>query len=295
MLMIEKYLNEYSEEEILFIVSGDDGVRKTRHRPQNQEFKNNQDLIFSGCSQTHGDHISPPLVKDGNHEKIWGFLVSDHLKVDATNLGVLGYSAYSIVNSLLYHFSIYGNPQVLMCLFPDLWRFQGPKDKGIKPTNLKKKDDVIQRSFHEPEYQAFGSEMPQYSKSPHFLQEILPPAYPLYYNLQSMLLLEQYCKSNNIKYVYATWHTNSEQVILESKELYKKHRQKEIYTNFITTNCGDWNDYSPEFKNNLTCHKELQKSYPNLFEIGYDKLHMGMHRHAHIAEYFIKGLEEIYG
>ena len=55
------------------------------HRPSNQEFKNNQDLIFSGCSETQGSYICEENDPDKMHKNIWGFVVSSLLKVKFSN------------------------------------------------------------------------------------------------------------------------------------------------------------------------------------------------------------------
>ena len=249
------------------------------YRPINQTFRHNQEMIFAGCSQTHGDHIAPPLAKNGNHEQIWGFLVAKKMGYDAINLGVGAEGAYRIVQRLFGHFSYYGNPKTLLCLFPDMYRFISPKDD----INMIAKRPYGTYKFLEGTFHAGGdvNDIPSFSKKPHKKEDVISPFVPIFYNIQAINMLEQYCKSSGINLIWGSWDPNTNRIIrtMRSHDL----NLFRYYIN-LDDNGASWDEKE--------CHLELYNKYPSLYAAGIDGQHMGMHRHAHIAETFIKKLNK---
>ena len=78
------------------------------------EFSKDTDLIFAGCSYTYATGLQD--------EYIWGNILADSLKMSRSNLGMEGWSTQAIVKNLFAYFEEYGNPKILVCLFPDLQR-----------------------------------------------------------------------------------------------------------------------------------------------------------------------------
>lgn len=272
--------------EIFYSLDETDG-----YNPSNQIFKN-YDFVFSGCSQTHGDHISPPLAVDGDYKKIWGFQMSDRLNMSTINLGMGGDSPYLIVSKLIMYFEKYGNPKILACLFSDLFRFQAPKSDNMITNNKPNTFKTIESSFHRINDINNGRGIPIFSKIPHVREHVVPQIWPVYYNLQSILFLEQYCNSNNIKLVWGTWHLESEIIIEKAIDVLKKNN-KNFYKNFINTECKEWNNFRVNTEGYYDkCHFDLRESYPKLFAIGQDGQHMGIHRHTHIAEKMMESLND---
>jgi hypothetical protein len=248
------------------------------YRPVEQEFKRNQELIFSGCSQTHGDHISPPLVEDGSHKQIWGFLVAEELSLDAINLGVGAEGVYRIIQRLYAHFRDYGAPKTVLCLFPDLYRFTSPRDPenllGAKPAGTYA---FLEGTFHS-RYNAYP--LPEYSKKPYKKEEVMSRLVPLFYNIQAISMFEQYCDAAGIKFIWGSWDMNTNIIIEKMKEYNFNH-----FKYFINLDKDgiDWND--------TNCHKGIYDLYPKVYAYGIDKQHMGMHRHAHIAKHFVEKIK----
>ncbi len=255
------------------------GEKEPIYRPAVQEFKKNQEMIFSGCSQTHGDHICPPLVKSGSHEQIWGFLVAKKMNLDAINLGIGAEGIYRIIQRLISHFEAYGNPKTLLCLFPDPYRFTSPRDSDNLTANRPSGTyPFLQGTFH-------GSmdvkDLPLFSKKPYKKEEVIPKMIPLFFNMQSLNMIEQYCKSSGIKFLWGSWSDETNQLI----KAIKAHHST-AFPSFVDLdkNIIDWKS--------IECHSDIYNKYPSLYSSGIDGWHMGMHRHAHIAESFIEVLSK---
>lgn len=238
-----------------------------------QDFQNNQELIFSGCSQTNGEHISLPMVENGDCTKIWGFQVANYFKMSSINLGLAGESIYTIVQKLFAHFNKYGNPKILLCLFPDPYRLTLPRDNEILISKNINKDAIIETSYSD-------NQRPAFSKKPHYKEHVMSDLIPIWLNMQSIIMLEQYCKSSNIKFIYGSWSEETESLIKNS------NLTRLTYSNFLDLNSKSWTEES------LNCHLDLKNKYTNIFDFGIDGKHMGIHRHTHIAELFIKELSK---
>ena len=243
------------------------------YRPENQIFKKDQELVFAGCSQTHGDHISPPLAKQGDHNQIWGFLVAEALGLDAVNLGVGAEGCYRIVQRLFGYFATYGNPKTLICLFPDMYRLTTPKDENnlvaLKPYGTFK---FLEGTFHSA--QNIRS-TPQFSKKPYKKEDVISRFVPLFFNIQAIHMLDQYCKSSGIKFMWGSWDPTTNAMVRLMKAGGSKSFKSYVDLDKHSVN---WED--------VDCHKEIYDKYPDLYLNGIDGQHMGMHRHAHIAEGF---------
>jgi hypothetical protein len=250
--------------------------------PEFQTFNNNEELIFSGCSQTNGEHISLPMTTKGDCTKIWGFQVANYFNLSSINLGLPGESCYQIVRKLMSHFNKYGNPKILLCLFPDLYRFTSPIDKDILIANK----SISYESEIETTYLPVSEDVYKYSKIPHIKEHVIPQTQSIWFNLQSILMLEQYCNFNNIKFIYSSWHEDTHSII----SLTKQNTNNEFYKNFILLDLENLELYKKN--NNLNCHKYLKNKYPDVFYFGVDGKHIGIHDHTHIAEKFIDKIKD---
>lgn len=259
---------------------------KELYRPQDQDFEKKHDIIFSGCSQTHGHYISQPLVKNGNYKNIWGFLVAEHFNKSSINLAMPAQSIYLIVKGIINQISKYGKPEIVLVCFPDFGRFSMPYSQIINPQRaINKRNGKL--SYINNTVIEFDNH-PTFSKIPHKAEDVLDLTIPLFYNLQSILFLEKYCKTNNIYLKYSSWHTATSALLSLLKE------NTGDYHNYIDVdNFMFWSDGLTHVRENLfkDCHKEFENEYYNIFNMGRDGSHMGIHRHLHIAEGFIKEIE----
>ena len=262
-----------SEVQLLFMnpVVDQDGKN---HRPSHQEFKNNQDLIFSGCSETQGSYICEENDPKQMHKNIWGFVAASLLNFDSINLGIGGESSYRIIQRLLSHFKKYGKPKNLFCLFPDPYRFTSPMQNDFLVAHRPYSGDFLQNTHHN--YETIGN-MPIYLKKPFAKEDVLPINLPIFFNFQSISFLELYCKEAEINFLWGSWHKDTNNM---ANIINKKH--SEYYKNFIDLTP---NDFEIE---NINCHKKLYDQSPEIYSTGSDNWHLGTHGHAHIAEKFVK-------
>lgn len=253
---------------------------QNEYRPQDQDLNKNYEFIFSGCSQTHGDHITKPLVPEGDYNAIWGFQVANKYNKQGLNLGMGGWSAQSILKGLMNHFQQNGHPKVLLVLYPDFGRVEAVDSDKIKMPEQLNFNDIVQHwylnSIDDKRFQ-------RVSKSPYDPVNVLPWTFSLYHNLQSILLLQQYCNTNNIYFKYSSWDYNANILLKLLKNNFSE------YSNYCEPTTLD---FLPSTFFTQDCHLDIQDQFSkNIWNAGIDKEHMGIHQHIHIAERFIEELD----
>ena len=122
-------------------------------------------------------------------------------------------------------------------------------------------------------------------------------------------MLQQYCESLNIKFIWSFWEDYYSDVFLRITEIINKYKSDEdLLKNYCIVNLNTWkligekNDQIDIYTGSIKeCHKEFNK-HP-LFHIAADRsweqpglhalqpvseefAHWGIHRHLHIAEVF---------
>lgn len=260
----------------------DQCVSSSRYKPHNQNFNKKYDFVFSGCSETNGDFITDAPHKS-NHEYNWGQIVSNKYNVEGLNLALQGLSVESIVKGLMNHFRKNGNPKVLLLLLPELGRLDFVVNNKIKI------DGESNNSFENiiQQYTLFPWEdydFKKISKAPHNYRDVIPYLQGLYRSLQSLLILDTYCKSAGIYFKYSSWSLASNFILKSLKD-----NNLEEYQNYLEGDFFNWSSYSNEFLQ-LNCHLGHEKD--PLWNVGSDGKHMGRHRHLHIAERFIEEIEK---
>lgn len=252
---------------------------------RSKDFTTNENIVYAGCSFSFG--IGVP------EQYIWGTKVSKYLNKPYSNLSRPGFSVMEIVQNLFAYFKHFGNPEYLFCLFPDLYRIAIASSVG----RLVSDKDVDKHSLTD----AFRclhlynkketNDVPLFSKAPHKLEEIITGEIAWWFNIKYIHMLEQYCNSNNIKFVWSTWDHDTANVFF--------HHQK-YFNNFINSELLGWTKDSDnkDIYLNDKCHLDLKKENEYLFYLGGDRLastsraHWGTHKHAHTAEQFIKYIDQ---
>jgi hypothetical protein len=139
---------------------------------RSDNFKNDHaglHILFSGCSYTFGNGMA--------YDKVWSKILYDQIKTTNTtsgyfNIGSSGASIMECVSLIFKYCKTYKNPDVIFLNMPDFTRFYSINDKNI-----------IKFSYLTTTY--------------HKVFNLL--AYQYY------LMLDLYCKSNNIKLYSFTW------------------------------------------------------------------------------------------
>jgi hypothetical protein len=143
------------------------------HGFRGPEFKTGLEILFAGCSHTFGSGL--PV------EATWPYMVAAEAKTE--NYGVMakpGFSIQRIVSDIYSFTKEYGNPKVILCNFPDLYR----------------------HTFITPRpYEALTIISKEHSKgiSP------IPDHYSVFLNISAISSLETFCKNAGIKLIWTFW------------------------------------------------------------------------------------------
>lgn len=250
---------------------------------RSQEFKK-VPLITAGCSITYG--VGVPI------EAAWPDLVSNSLNLEHVNLAVPGWSAQAIVDNLFKYFYKYGNPEVLIVMFPDFNRlmYVSQRDYAVIPPHTDNQTPLKINHCQLPDVSV--EDRPKYSKTPHKILDFIVPGYGLLQAFKAINTLITYCKSSNIKLIWSTWDFQANNLILAVANKINK----DSYKNYVPLK---W-FYSGKDTELKTCHSKYKKIYKNNFDMGYDGTtnglsmpHPGVHFHLHFSEQIIKKLKEI--
>lgn len=269
---------------------------------RSDEFLENRDMVFSGCSQTWGDGV----LSDG----IWGNILSKSINIKSYNLGLGGKSTQFIVQNLISFFKKYGNPKILFCLFPEFTRMEMKSDfefmmsKNSPPYKGKNTYSLIPYAMN-------PNKNIKYSKMPHVAEEIIPSELAFSISIDYIKMLEIYCKLNNIKLFWGTWDPFQDDYL-------NKNINTLDFENYVYLRQDNWekriqDDYVMNFHEDgilcservkgpcildKKCHENLKINYGKNFDFAMDsdvknKIwgHMPIHSHIHIAEYFEEALK----
>jgi hypothetical protein len=276
---------------------------------RSEEFKNNPEILFSGCSFTYGSGI--PI------DYLWNKIVSENFKVSHQNLGVPGASVMFTVSNLFEHFRIYGNPKVVACLFPSFYRtfriknykFGYSEYDYARHELLKAGDDyVLDEDRYYENVQNLYTEMdgPKIIKMPTDIRNIIQPDTSYYLSMMSINILEQYCKSNGINFVWSTYDAFN----MHSLNIIKQ-RNPDRLEGLIDLQQDMWHRNFDELiesyhelsndgtRTEIKCHQDLLEKDPYIFHMGFDRksgpwdMHWGSHRHKHISDAFTKAIASL--
>lgn len=280
--LLEFPINAHPKHRDSEIISIDYDVNSLGYR--SKEFDGNSDMLFLGCSQTYGQGIP--------QENTWTDILSKKMNLSSSSLAARGDSIIGQVTKAFYYFEKFGNPKIVVALFPD-YRIMTPYTKGKMET----RNEFKRRNFKEHkemptiEYSEMTGSLAQYSKAPHDPQEVLTEEFVFFYENIFIDMLRQYCKSNDIKFFWSNWDPKYQGYVYnEINKFYPKHNEGYCHIDAFTwnTDTGDIDNYG-EF-NALDCHTDHNRNH-ELFYRGSDRAnghrpHWGTHKHLHIAEDF---------
>lgn len=267
------------------------------------------ELLYAGCSNTFGTGIP--------EETIWGTVLADKLNMSYANLSKQGASTQWIVKNIFAYFEEYGHPDILCCLFPDPYRMSIASNEDLlADVHPMIRDESLKRHSISTVIEAhLGSSLspknsPEYSKKPHKITDVIPADAAVYASIQSILVLDQYCRATGIKFLWSTWDVGYVDFLQKIKATYPKN-----YSNLLDSDIYCWinnpdkeiggevyvgEEFKVNHRGNLPakdCHSDLLDKYGVNFYRGMDaldgvyKAHIGVHQHAHIAEAFLKVLK----
>lgn len=241
------------------------------------------EILAVGCSNTWGYGV--PV--DGR----WTNILGERINKEIRNLSFPGGSINDLVAKSFEYFKIFGNPEIMLCLFPDPFRLRLPIKKNItKEFTLNKEDsrnNLPDLTFGDiqADVNLEISQRNKYIKRPYTYREILPLEVPLFFSMQAIHLLEQYCRSNNIKLIWSSWHVDTVNALTNDKE--------NIFSNVVFNK-----DLVIDYGFLEDCHKEYENYFKEWFHLGGDvedgveNAHPGVHQHIHIAEAFYEEMNK---
>jgi hypothetical protein len=147
-------------------------------------------VLFSGCSVTYGVGL---YTKETWSNVLYNKMQQRENLAGYYNLGTPGTSTFDIVSNVFKYMSLYGNPDAIFLDLPDMNRFYSIKDQDIlNRVNVNAsgyvKHILSKLIFHS-----------MWRGTPNKDVEILKV-----YAYNSLMMLEEYCKSNNIKlYIFS--------------------------------------------------------------------------------------------
>lgn len=261
---------------------------------RSKEFDGSSDIVFLGCSLTYGQGLP--------EENIWPTVLANKLNLSHSSLAARGDSIMGQVSKAFYYFEKFGNPKVVVALFP-FYRINTPYVKGKMETQNKFRRNYFKTWDYLPmvEYSEVWGTFSDYAKAPYDPQNVLTEEFVFFYENIFIDMLRQYCVSNNIKFFWSNWDPMyQEQIYGEVNSFYPKHHDGYCYIeafdwkkpdgrNLDANDTREEADDYGEF-NALECHSDYDRDH-ELFYRGADRKdgrmpHWGFHKHLHIAEGF---------
>jgi len=257
---------------------------KTEYATNNFGFRDKNwdkvsEILAVGCSNTYG--IGVPI--EGSWPKILEKLTNKNVH----NLSRPGISIQELVFQMFAYFEKFGNPEIIVCLFPDPFRIVVPVKPGLVGVGKEISDSRPVESLHLDKYNNTKiSDRKKYLKIPYDYEDIFPMEFPLYFSMRAIHMLEQYCRTNKIKLIWSSWHPLTLNVFEQLKEI--------TFTNFV--NSKEFTITNERLES--ICHTTYPEVEDRYFswgqdiETGKDQSHIGVHKHLHIAEEFYKELNK---
>jgi hypothetical protein len=271
------------------------------------EIKDCADIVISGCSFSYGIGVPENMS--------WGVQVANELELKYHNISSPGKGVLHLVNNLFSYFKLYGNPKVVICLFPEPLRMQitASSDHMISKRFLI--PGSVNYMIHENgELQNFGvtlnqsyEEYPQFSKRPHAAEDVMPIELAFDLSFQAIKFLEMYCKEAGIKLVWSFWDIwtelklatldNDYEFFIDTDQRSWHSQKKDGFYDRLHPGVGESCDTETPCTEFVDCHKEFKEIYGENWDISSDVNdegflhHWGIHRHKHIAEAFLKEIK----
>ena len=207
---------------------------------------NGHHLLFSGCSYTWGSGM---LIDEVWSKRVYDMISKDKVCSGYFNLGVPGSSILNQITDIFKYCKTYGNPDVIFLNIPNMYRFYT--------------FDLNNNSVYDGVYE---------EKSLDILELL---------NFQYYLMLDQYCKSKNIKLFCISWS-----IVGESKtDKFSKNIQK--FSSFYRMNVLD-------IANSVLLYKKNNKN--DLYaELSRDNVHLGNAYHEYWAKFIYGRYLSFYG
>jgi hypothetical protein len=230
----------------------------------------NSDILAVGCSNSFGVGLPYDLA--------WPETVSKALNLTYSNISLPGTSVMHQVMNIFHYCKAFGNPKIILCVFPNFERSRMFVDNRTTHSKNQWEKEPAPVDIHTNAPQ----NRPTFLKLPVDKDELISEQQAFYYNTLFIFMLEQYCRSNQIKLIWSTWadHDNFDLMFKETYEYYESG-MKEIFIKNVY-NCNN--------------HDNLKFKYSEIFNEAADSYkknpHPGVHWHQHVAEFFVNKIKK---
>jgi hypothetical protein len=262
------------------------------HGYRSDEFGLNQEVLVLGCSQTFGQGIP--------QEFTWAKIFADSIGKSYANLAQPGDSAQAQVHKAFKYFEEFGHPEIVVASFPST-RLEMP----YIPKKIASKFSLSQYEFSEEcqMQQIFlYDDIEKFSKIPHNPEEVLPIEVGIFYSFTFIQILQQYCRSHNIKLIWNMWddesffeyaktnapkalidylHINFREFMFDSNDGVEYIGHESIEKAYILPECHQ------ELKDHVLFYRAAD------YKPGQGNGHWGIHINQHIAEDFLQRYKRI--
>ena len=148
-----------------------------------KEFIFNEDLLALGCSQTFGWGVE--------EKESWPEIISNKFNISVTNLSLPGDSLMGQVLRAFEYFKIYGNPKKIVGVFPI--------NRILFAADTVNQHRINTWDLHKHK----GPD--RFSEIPHTPDKVFNIEVCQIQNYMFISMLEQYCRSSNIQFIYTFW------------------------------------------------------------------------------------------
>jgi hypothetical protein len=229
-------------------------------------------------------------------------------KVKVGTLAEAGASIQKLVYEVFKYIKMYGKPKVILCNFPDFFRYEYLN----KDTYTRISENLWQDGYKYPGF---------------------TDSYVMHINFQSIMMLEEMCNSANIKLVWSSWAYKKDAICFEDKQFISllDGSYSKFYYDDATDSFNDFhkNAHFDKHENVIhngakyvaECCQDFEKETKGYFHLAYDRYtvpkkyqsaeaqialtkeeidflkkttvntqpfvcHFGAHRHLHWAKFF---------
>jgi hypothetical protein len=312
-VLSNKLLRSYSHENVEYkdyindYFFNSDGFRGPK------DFDGSEEIIFSGCSHTVGEGIP--------EDAIWGTQLAKELSMSYANISRSASSVYWSVDAIFGYLRKYkAKPKLILALMPDFHRVttvSNPRVAIPYSASSHRSDNIeIDNQWIWDTY----SQVPGYLKRPFPMESTITRETAMMLNLRAINSLEAYCEAADITFLWSTWAPDESEMFSGVKKEFPH-----LLKNYVDVKTKHWHAaidseyhqqyhekpgrFGTEFSSygdcidkehciGIDCHQDLKEKYGKNFYRGLDWLdnkenmpHFGAHYHKHVAEEFIKEIE----
>jgi hypothetical protein len=278
------------------------------------------EILGAGCSFTFGMGVP--------EEGIWTQILGKKINKDIINLSSPGWSTKKICDQIIIFCAKYKMPKTIFALFPGFFRGMMVEDIDFYSTtkNMNPKEQhkipgsniplLMQQSFDPMIYSdkrnnfiAFEHiKKSDYFEPKHenitYMENVLSPHQLILDAVDSIYLLEYFCKSHNIDLQWSTWHKPTTLLMknllkIPNFKLKKYIEFSDDNDNYLLENINNFPHKSCSIghSSSLIKHPCWNKGSDHIIDINDNKLpgwpgHPGIHYQIHLAEFFYKIYED---